>query len=279
MLARLLVLALLGSATLLTACASPDATVDPVTGDEADLTATLGTFSLGLNVLASTGGTARIHGIVNQPIESAMAFIPDDEVGSTKVAPKSFTSSFHAGELVVFLNGRPAFFNVATPTASFVGRGDLGVKMHIASPVGVKVTSAATSVLVNGVPYIRVKGTFTEALIAAKTSVNGMDVDGVVSGKTWRFDYPLSFMSGAIVNQNQIWILLTTAQDEFSGELDAGLQIKKNALTQGDPYQVWAAPTCAPAILDCIKKPANATDTAACGDAFNVAPCWKQLHP
>jgi hypothetical protein len=279
MIARLLALSLLGSVSLLAACGSPDSEVDPTTADEADLTATLGTFSLGINALASTGGVARVHGVVNQPIESAMAFIPDDEVGSTKVAPKSFTSSFHSNELVIFLNGRPAFFNVATPTASFVGRGDIGVKMNITAPVGVKVTSAADSVLVNGVAFVRVKGTFTEALTSAKTTVSGMDVAGVVSGKTWRFDYPLTFTSAAIANLTPINVVLTTATSSVSGQLAASLRIKKTALTQGDPYQVWAAPTCAPAVLDCIKIPANATDTAACGDAFNVAPCWKQLHP
>ena len=279
MIARLLAVALLGSAILLTACGSPDSTEDPTTGDEADLTATLGTFSLGLNALGSTGGVARVHGVANQPIESAMAFIPDDEVGSTKVAPKSFTSSFHASELQIFLDGRPAFFNVATPTASFVGRGDLGVKIHITSPDGAKVTSAATSVLVNGVALIRVKGTSGTNLVSAKTTVTGMDVSGVVSGKTWRFDYPLPFMSGAIVNLIPITIQLTTAQATVSAQLDAAITVKKTALTQGDPYQVWAAPACVPAVLDCVKIPANSTDTAACGDAFNVAPCWKQLHP
>jgi hypothetical protein len=276
---RALFLALIGSISLLAACGAPDSEVAPTTADEADLTATLGTFSLGLNALASTGGVARVHGVVNQPIESAMAFIPDDEVGSTKVAPKSFTSSFHWTELQIFLNGRPAFFNVATPTASFVGRGDLGVKMHITSPDGAKVTSAATSVLVNGVALVRVKGTFGTNLVSAKTTVNGMDIAGVVSGKTWRFDYPLPFMSTAIVNLAPISIQLTTAQATVSAQLDAAITVKKNALTQGDPYVVWAAPACVPAVLDCIKLPANATDTAACGDAFNVAPCWKQLHP
>lgn len=276
---RALFLALVGSVSLLAACGSPDNEGAPTTGDEADLTATLGTFSLGLNAPGSTGGTARVHGVVNQPIASAMAFIPDDEVGSTKVASKSFTSSFHAGELVLFLDGRPAFFNLTTPTASFVGRGDLGVKMHITSPDGAKVTSAATSVLVNGVPLIRVKGTFGANLVSASTTVNGAAVAGVVSGKTWRFDYPLGFMSGAIVNLTPISIQLTTAQATVSAQLDAAITVKKNALTQGDPYQVWAAPACVPAVLDCIKLPANATDTAACGDVFNVAPCWKQLHP
>ena len=272
-------LALVSSVSLLAACGAPDPTEDPAVADEADLTATLGGFSLGLNVLGSTGGQARVHGVVNQPIESAMAFIPDDEVGSTKVAPKSFTSSFHAGELQIFLNGRPAFFSVSTPTAAFVGRGDLGVKMHLASPLGAKITSAATSVLVNGVPFVRVKGTFVDPLVSATTTVNGVSASGVVSGKTWRFDYPLGFMSGAIVNLTPISIALTTAQGAEAGQLGAAITVKKNALTQGDPYQVWAAPTCAPAVLDCIKQPTNAVDTAACGDAFNVAPCWKQLHP
>lgn len=277
---RALVLALVGSVSLLTACGSPeDSPVDPTTGDEADLTATLGTFSLGVNALTSASGLARVHGVVNQPIESAMAFIPDDEVGSTKVAPKSFTSSFHPNELQLFLNGRPAFFSVATPTASFVGRGDIGVKMNITAPVGLKVTSAAEPVLVGGIAFVRVKGTFTSALTSAKTTVNGMDVAGVVSGKTWRFDYPLAFMSAAIAGLSPISVVVSTANASVSGQLVASLRIKKTALTQGDPYEVWAAPKCAPAILDCIEVPANATDTAACGDAFNVAPCWKQLHP
>lgn len=281
MFARLL--ALVGSVSLLAACGAADSTEDPVgapvTGDEADLSATSGTFKLSLNVLGSVGGVARVHGLANQPIESALAFIPDDEVGSTKLAPKSFTSSFHPGELLQFLNGRPAFFGVSTATEAYVARGDLGVKMHITSPVGVKVISAADPVLVNGVAFIRVKGTFVEPLVSAKTSVNGVDVAGLVNGKSWRFDYPLSFMSGAIANQKQIAIVLTTSHEAFSGALDAGLRMKTAALTTDDPYVVWAAPTCAPAILTCIQTPANAVDTAACGDAFNVAPCWKQLHP
>jgi hypothetical protein len=277
MFARLLALA--ASVSLLAACGAAESEVDPVTGDEADLTATLGTFSLGLNALTSVGGQARIHGVVNQPIESARAFIPDDEVGSTKVAPKSFTSSFHPGELVLFLNGRPAFFSVGTPTDSFVGRGDLGVTMHITSPAFAKVTLGADSVLENGIALIRVKGTFTSPLVSAKSSVNGVDLAGVVSGKSWRFDYPLTFVSAAIANQTPIGIQLTTTQGALSGVLVAGIHVEKNALTQDDPYEVWATPGCAPTVLDCIKKPANAVDTAACGDAFNVAPCWKQLHP
>jgi hypothetical protein len=271
-------LALLGSLALLAACASPDDGTT-VTGDEADLTATSGTFSLSLNTLASTGGFARVHGLANQPLGSALAFIPDDEVGTTKLAPKSFTSSFRPNELVLFLGGRPAFFGVTTATQPYRARADLGVKMHISSPVGVKVTSSAESVVVGGVAYVRVKGTFGEPLVAAKTSVKGVDVDGVVSGKSWRFDYPLSFMADAIANKNQIWILLTTAYDDFSGELDATLQMKKTALTTEDPYVVWPAPTCAPTVLTCLQQPANAVDASACGDAFHVLPCWKQAHP
>jgi hypothetical protein len=278
MLTRLL--GLLGAVSLLAACGTADSGGEVGTGDEQDLTATSGSFSLGLNALASVGGKARIHGVASEALDSARAFIPDDEVGFTKLAPKSFTSNFGPSEVVLFLNGRPAFFSVTTPVGGrFVGRGDLGVKMHLSSPVGIKVTSAAQSVLVNGVPMIRVKGTFGETLVAAKTSINGVDVAGVVSGKTWRFDYPLPFIGGVLANPKQIWILLTTAHDDFSGELDAALQVRKAALTTGDAYEVWPAPTCAPAILSCLQQPANATDTAACGDAFNVGPCWKQLHP
>jgi hypothetical protein len=267
-------LALVASVSLLAACGA----ADPVTGDEADLTATSGAFSLGLNIVPSVGGFARVHGVANQPLASALAFIPDDEVGSTKLAPKSFTSSFRKNELVLFLGGRPAFFGVTTGGGeAFRARGDLGVKMHLASPVGIKVASAAESVLVGGVALVRVKGTFVEPLIAAKSSVDGKDFGGVVSGKSWHFDYPLAFVGDAIAGDKQIWILLTTAQDEFSGELDASLRMKKVALTTGDPYEVWAAPTCTPAILACISQPANAVDTSACGDAFNVGPCWKQL--
>ena len=268
-------LALSSSLFFLAACAAPES----VTGDEADLKATSGAFSLSLNVVPATNGLARVHGLANQPLQSALAFIPDDEVGSTKLAPKSFTSSFRSSELLLFLGGRPAFFGVSTATQPFTARGDLGVKMLIDSPVGVKVASVADSVLVAGVAYLRVKGTFVEPLIAAKTSVNGVDVAGVVNGKTWRFDYPLPFMADAITKEKPIWILLTTVRDEFSGELDTSLRMKKVALTTGDPYEVWAAPGCAPAILDCIGLPANVSDTSACGNAFEVAPCWKQLHP
>ncbi|MEP7122037.1 MAG: hypothetical protein ABJE95_14050 [Byssovorax sp.] len=276
---RARLLALFASISLLGACGAADPAEDPAVADEADLTATLGGFSLGLNALGSTGGQARIHGVVNQPIESARAFIPDDEVGSTKSAPKSFTSSFHPGELQIFLNGRPAFFSVATPTATFVGRGDLGVKMHLASPLGAKVTSAATSVLVNGVALVRVKGTFVDPLVSATTTVNGVAVSGIVSGTTWRFDYPIGFMASAIASLTPIAFTLTTAQGAQAGQLGAAIIVKKNALTQGDPYEVWAAPACVPSVLSCVQQPANAVDTAACGDAFHVAPCWKQLHP
>jgi hypothetical protein len=245
----------------------------------ADLSATSGNFSLSLNVLTSSGGTARIHGVANQPLTTAFAFIPDDQIGTTKLATKTFTSSFLKNELPLFLNGRPAFFSVTTASnLAFAARGDLGVKMHIASPIGIKVTSTAASVLVNGTPYIRVKGTFTDPLVAAKTSINGVDVDGTVNGKNWSFDYPLPFMGDAIANQNQIWILLTTKFDDFSGELDASLKMKAVNLTTGDPYAVWPAPTCTPAMLKCIQMPGNTVDTSACGDAFHVGPCWKQLH-
>jgi hypothetical protein len=30
-------------------------------------------------------------------------------------------------------------------------------------------------------------------------------------------------------------------------------------------------------VLACLQMPANATDTSACGDAFNVAPCWGKI--
>ena len=268
-------LPVLGLASLLAGCAAPDSVV----GDEADLKATSGAFSLSLNVVPTQGGFARIHGLANQPLERAMAFIPDDEVGSTKLAPKSFTSSFRPSELILFLGGRPAFFGVSTSQQAYTGRGDLGVRMAIDSLVGVDVTSAAESVLVGGVPFVRVKGRFVDPLVEAKTSVNGVDVAGVVSGKTWRLDYPLAFMADAIANEKQIWILLTTQHDEFSGELDASIRLKKVMLTTGDPYEVWAAPTCTPTVLSCIQKPANQVDTSACGSAFVVAPCWRQLHP
>lgn len=270
--------ALLASVVLLSACDLGAG--DPTTGDEADLTAKSGGFQVSLNTLASSNGTARVHGLANVPLEGAFAFIPDDQIGTTKVAPKSFTSSFAPSELTIFLRGKPVFFSINTASTShYDARGDLGVKMHIDSPVGVKVTSSAETVLVGGVPVVRVRGTFVDPLVEAKTSVDGVDVPGVVSGKSWRFDYPVAFMAKAIANKTQIWILLTTQFDDFSGELDASLRMKKVAITTDDPYVVWAPPACSPSILACIQEPANAVDTSACGVALDVAPCWKQLHP
>jgi hypothetical protein len=273
---KLLHVAMLGS--LLVGCEPADFQSESITEEEADLSASSGGFSLALSITAPQGGLAHVHGRANQDLQSALAFIPDDEVGSTQVAGRAFTSSFGASDLPMFLTGKPVFFGLSTATQSdLTGRGDLTVKMHLSSPVGIRVSANAASVLVGGVAFVRVQGTFTEPLVAAKTQVGGQDLAGTVQGKKWTIDFPLSFMGDAIANQKPIWILLTTARDEFSANLDAALHVSKVSLTTSDPYAVWAAPACTPSVLACVT--AHGPDTAVCGNAFTVAPCWAQLHP
>lgn len=251
---------------------------DTVTGDEADLSATSGSFKVSINALSGQNGVARVHGLANQGLEHTLAFIPDDEIGSTHDSPKSFITSFHGSELRQFFNGRPAFFGMSTSAGEhYTARADLAVKLHVASPASIKVTTTSSSVLVGGVSLIRVKGIYSKTLTGAKATVDGADLAGTVSGKSWSFDYPIPFMSDVVANETPLAITLTTASGHVSGKLDATLKVDAIELTTDDAYDVWPTPSCDPDILSCIQMPANAVDTSACGDAWNVAPCWNQI--
>ncbi|MFO0619144.1 MAG: hypothetical protein U0414_41530 [Polyangiaceae bacterium] len=255
---------------------------DPEVADEQDLSATIGAFKVSLNVLAPKDGVARVHGVVNQGIERAFAFIPDDEVGSTDDAPKSFTSKFGPSETGLFLGGRPAFFAITTTAGEhFVARGDLGVKAHVASSsAGLKVSLHAQSVVVGGAAFQRFKGTYTEALTAASATIAGAANAGVTSAKTWRIDVPIQPLGGIIAKKTPVEMTVTTASGAtVKGTLTIELETRAIDITDGDAYETWPAPACDATVLACLQQPANVTDASACGDAFHVLPCWKTAHP
>jgi hypothetical protein len=254
----------------------------PATADEQDLSATLDGFKVSLNVLAPKDGVARVHGVLNQGIERAFAFIPDDEVGSTDDAPKSFTSKFGPNETALFLGGRPAFFAITTLAGEgFVARGDLGVKAHVtSSSAGLKVSLHASSVVVNGAALVRFKGTYTEALSAVSATIGGAATTGVTSSKTWRVDVPIQPLGGIIAKRTPVDVAVKTAAGvTVNGALTIELEMRDIDVTSGDAYETWPAPGCDATVLACLQQPANAVDASACGDAFHVMPCWKTAHP
>lgn len=278
MLRALLLSSLFASSIALAGC-EEDA---PTTADEQDLSATVDGFKVSLNVLAPKDGVARVHGVLSEPIERAFAFIPDDEVGSTDDAPKSFTSKFGPNETTLFLGGRPAFFAITTDDGDhYAARGDLGVKAHVASTAsGLKVSLHARSVVVSGAPFVRFKGTYTEALSAASATIAGADTAGVTSAKTWRIDVPIQPLGGIIAKKTPVDMTVTTAAGAtITGQLTIELEVRSVDVTTGDAYEVWPAPQCESAVLTCLQKPENAVDASACGDAFHVMPCWKTAHP
>lgn len=265
-------------------CDVDDAAVE---ADEQDLSVTSGAFKVSLNVLAPKGGVARVHGLANQPLERAFSFIPDDEVGSSDNAPKSFTSKWGPNEVPLFLGGRPAFFAITTTAGEhFVARGDLGVKAHVASSSsGLKVSLHAQSVVVGGAPFVRLKGSFGSALASGTATIEGVSTPLVVTGKTWRLDAPNMPLGAVIAKKSLVPVslvpasLATTAGSTVTGQLTIELEMRDIDITTGDAYETWPAPSCAPDILACLQDPANAVDASACGDAFHVMPCWKTAHP
>lgn len=275
---RFALVGLFASALLLTGCE-----VDtPTTADEQDLSATVDDFKVSLNVLAPKDGVARIHGVLSEPIERAFAFIPDDEVGSTDDAPKSFTSKFGPSESALFLGGRPAFFAITTADGDrYAARGDLGVKAHVVSATtGLKVSLHATSVVVGGAAFVRLKGTFTSALTAASATVAGAPVTGVTSGKSWRIDVPNQPLGSILAKKTPVDMTVTPSSGAaVSGVLTLEFEVRDVDVTTGDAYETWPAPKCEADVLTCLQQPANAVDASACGDAFHVLPCWKTAHP
>ncbi len=281
--AALAALAAFAAFTSLTGCAASTATSDEsASASEADVRASSGGFRL---TLASSGPSAGRYGFTgnaNQSLDGAFAFVPDDEVGTTTFAAQHFTTTFAATELHAFAKGQPIFFSVdpAGP-ASFAARADVRVAPVPSHGTGFQLDPTFQVFIVGGAEMVRVSGSFTSRLVGATAAFIGPDPKpswtGVVHGSTFHVDVPLDRVAVAVVGAAKLGIVVGTRYDDFSFAFTPTMKVTRLALTTGDAYQVWPSPTCDAAILACLRAPANAVDTSACGDAFHVQGCL--THP
>lgn len=274
---------IVGSAVLVVAL-SAVAGCGPVDGlDEGDgeaLAARYQGTSLDFAFEGMSKGKLVFRGTSSVALASAMAFVPDDEVGATVLTRTGFRTSFPPRELSSMVEGQPLFLTLGVTAPAAPQR--LVANAQLRAALGQRTGSTQLAprawfqtFRVAGQSVVRVRGaapapvtTVTAVLFSAagQTSLTGR-----ASGREWLLDVPLQAFLEVAGEARTLSVAVVAGGVTYKALYLPKLAVARLVLTQGDPYALWPMPTCTDALRTCLA--AAGPDTSACGDAFTVRTC------
>ncbi len=277
------------------ACAEQGATLPEETGAAADaatatrIYASEGTLDLSFETLGTfeerDGVRALIlRGTANRYLKSVFSFVPDDAFGQANIiSERRLEVVIHEGhELNTLLSGLPLFVSVETFTGSptqYTARVEVSTRFYdFLGSSSIWIDEAVQPFYaVNGTDNIVYRGSVdAPAGDLTVTAPDGAPAAAPVDADTYRLDWSYADLHDAIDPHTERLTFTATGADGTTATKSSRLvaRVVGLALTSGDPYQVWPAPACEPAVYDCYhSQPAGTTDFAACGSYRQVQRC------
>ena len=246
-------------------------------GDEQGLSASYQGTAVDFAFEGMTKGKLVFKGTSSARVLSALAFVPDDEVGATALTRTGFRTSFLPRELTSLAEGQPLFL-----TLGVGGAQPLVANAQVRAALGQR--SGSTQLAprawfqtfrVGGESVVRVRGaapaavTAVTAVLASAAGVS--TITGRASGREWLLEVPLAAFLETAGEARTLSVTATAGGATYKALYLPKLAVARLVLTQGDPYALWPMPTCTDALRACIA--AAGADTSACGDAFTVRRC------
>jgi hypothetical protein len=220
-----------------------------------------------------------IKGRTNVALTSAMAFVPDDEVGQTSLVTGGFETLLPLSEVKARLIGGPLFFSLATQDAQTHARAVIGLSLPAScSTSKVRFERPLQSAIVDGVTVLRMRGTTKLASAKVQATVSGGAwptpvFAGTRSRDAFTIDVPVDVAAAAALTRTPLSITLQSGSTKLVRSCVPGLVLRELELSTADPYDFWPAPVCDDTRRSCLAQKSHQSDTSACGDAFHVQAC------
>lgn len=226
-----------------------------------------------------------VRGHANQELANVFSFIPDDAFGQARLTgARRFEIVLADGpEANSILSGMPLLLAIQ-PTAGgpqltarisieprflrFSGSTQLFIESDV-RPVYVR--DDASSLRYRGTVFVP-----GETASLSVTTESGFDpVVSRVGAERFRFDWEYSPFLSAARQEDDTLYASALLVDGSAADKTAHLAIfvSELRLTTEDPYAVWPAPSCEPAVYRCVQEAEGAADLGHCGDYRAVLRC------
>lgn len=269
--------------SLLAAACGPadDFDEEPATFDAESggaLTATLGDVRFDLSAAKASGGRLVFAGTSNARFTSALAFVPDDAVGTTTNTATKVKATFAPAEIQPLVEGLPLFVSLSlklgAATRTLVAKADLRAAIvRTSGATGIEPRAWFQAFRVGDETVVRVRGRAPGAVGAITGKLGATTITGTFEGREWVLDVPAAaFLETAAASRT-----LSLSLKVDGRTLRAGFRpqviVGRLALAEGDAYELWPAATCTDELRACVAGAGE--DTSACGDAYTVRRCPK----
>lgn len=240
-------------------------------------------FSLKVGALGSEGLV--LESRTNQALETAMAFVPDDEVGATTLNAQGFRTVLPLSELTGRLLGSPLLVSVRTSEgAQHFAHARFALSLPSSCSAGrVSFERSATNVLVDGGASVRFLGRTSLPSAVASAQVGEGDELPLWKGRRSRdrfwIDLPLDVAATAAMTHTPVRFSVRSEGNMVSQVCTPTLTISDLAMTQEDPYDFWPTPMCSDALRSCLSRRSNQSDTSSCGDPYTIRACGERPLP
>lgn len=259
--------------------------LEPQRSTEQSLSARNDELSLSLTVREVRAEGLVLEGRVNTELDGARAFVPDDEIGVTTLSTRGFTTVLPLAEVAARLSGSPLLIGVHTRAgAQHFARVSLALTLPSSCKVpGVSFDRPFSSVLLDGVPMVRLRGHATTPGLRSHAWLGGSEEaprwKGRRAGQLFWLDLPLDMMTSALLAPAQLHVSFDTGDRERAKTCTPSVTVRALELTEDDPYDVWPAPSCSGALAQCLARDVHTHDTSACGEPYVVQACGPRPLP
>ena len=259
--------------------------LEPQRSTEQSLSARNDELSLSLTVREVRAEGLVLEGRVNTELDGARAFVPDDEIGVTTLSTRGFTTVLPLAEVAARLSGSPLLIGVHTRAgAQHFARVSLALTLPSSCKVpGVSFDRPFSSVLLDGVPMVRLRGHATTPGLRSHAWLGGSEEaprwKGRRAGQLFWLDLPLDMMTSALLPPAQLHVSFDTGDRERAKTCTPSVTVRALELTEDDPYDVWPAPSCSGALAQCLARDVHTHDTSACGEPYVVQACGPRPLP